>query len=199
MAQQITDLSQRELVTQLSTIGGEVQQNTVSIPNLSANEWGKQLFQQRQVIYSETERQALIFCSLIQKSKNYRCIIIKIFRRFERHYFSGHQKVRHQLATENIALSYERKRGFYLEGDEFRIRRFGKNWLARLLQQKSGTFALFCWLSQHQMSQYAKIRDGIQLAVQEAQLQLVPSRLDEISYFLAFLKKIRQIWNSRLA
>ena len=103
---------------------------------------GKQLFQQRQVIYSETERQALIFCSLIQKSKNYRCIIIKIFRRFERHYFSGHQKVRHQLATENIALSYERKRGFYLEGDEFRIRRFGKNWLARLLQQKSGTFAL---------------------------------------------------------
>ena len=160
---------------------------------------GKTTFQQRQVIYSETERQALIFCSLIQKSKNYRCIIIKIFRRFERHYFSGHQKVRHQLATENIALSYERKRGFYLEGDEFRIRRFGKNWLARLLQQKSGTFALFCWLSQHQMSQYAKIRDGIQLAVQEAQLQLVPSRLDEISYFLAFLKKIRQIWNSRLA
>ena len=56
LAQQITDLSQRELVTQLSTIGGEVQQNTVSIPNLSANEWGKQLFQQRQVIYSETER-----------------------------------------------------------------------------------------------------------------------------------------------
>ena len=44
LAQQITDLSQRELVTQLSTIGGEVQQNTVSIPNLSANEWGKQLF-----------------------------------------------------------------------------------------------------------------------------------------------------------
>ena len=38
-----------------------------------------------------------------------------------------------------------------------------------------------------------KMRDGIQLAVQEAQLQLVPSRLDEISYFLAFLKKIRQI------
>lgn len=36
------------------------------------------------------------------------------------------KKVRHQLATENIALSYERKRGFYLEGDEFRIRRFGK-------------------------------------------------------------------------
>lgn len=99
------------------------------------------------------------------------------------------KKVRHQLATENIALSYERKRGFYLEGDEFRIRRFGKNWLARLLQQKSGTFALFCWLSQHQMSQYAKMRDGIQLAVQEAQLQLVPSRLDEISYFLAFSQK----------
>lgn len=39
------------------------------------------------------------------------------------------------------------------------------------------------------MSQYAKIRDGIQLAVQEAQLQLVPSRLDEISYFLAFSQK----------
>ena len=39
------------------------------------------------------------------------------------------------------------------------------------------------------MSQYAKIRDGIQLAVQEAQLQLVPNRLDEISYFLAFSQK----------
>ena len=34
------------------------------------------------------------------------------------------------------------------------------------------------------------MRDGIQLAVQEAQLQLVPSRLDEISYFLAFLKRL---------
>ena len=33
------------------------------------------------------------------------------------------------------------------------------------------------------------MRDGIQLAVQEAQLQLVPSRLDEISYFLAFSQK----------
>ena len=87
---------------------------------------GKTTFQQHQVIYSETERQALIFCSLIQKSKNYRCIITKIFRRFERHYFSGHQKVRHQLATENIALSYERKRGFYLEGDEFRFVVSGK-------------------------------------------------------------------------
>ena len=34
------------------------------------------------------------------------------------------------------------------------------------------------------------MRDGIQLAVQEAQLQLVPSRLDEISYFLAFSKRL---------
>ena len=69
LAQQITDLSQRELVTQLSTIGGEVQQNTVSIPNLSANEWGKQLFQQHQVIYSETERQALIFAHLFRNRR----------------------------------------------------------------------------------------------------------------------------------
>lgn len=190
LAQQITDLSQRELVTQLSTIGGEVQQNTVSIPNLSANEWGKQLFQQRQVIYSETERQALIFLLTYSEIEELSVYHYQNFLDVSKGtILADIKKVRHQLATENIALSYERKRGFYLEGDEFRIRRFGKNWLAYLLQQKSGTFALFCWLSQHQMSQYAKMRDGIQLAVQEAQLQLVPSRLDEISYFLAFSQK----------
>ena len=65
----------------------------------------------------------------------------------------------------------------------------------RLLQQKSGTFALFCWLSQHQMSQYAKIRDGIQLAVQEA-ASTGTSRLDEISYFLAFLKRLANMEQS---
>lgn len=93
LAQQITDLSQRELVTQLSTIGGEVQQNTVSIPNLSANEWGKQLFQQRQVIYSETERQALIFFAhLFRNRRTIGVSLPKFFRRFERHYFSGYQK-----------------------------------------------------------------------------------------------------------
>ncbi len=40
-------------------------------------------------------------------------------------------------------------------------------------------FSVASWCRTFLMS--AKMRDGIQLAVQEAQLQLVPSRLDEIS------------------
>ena len=192
LAQQITNLSQRELVTQLSTIGGEVQQNTVSIPNLSANEWGKQLFQQHQVIYSETERQALIFAHLFRNRRTIGVSLPKFLDVSKGTILADIKKVRHQLATENIALSYERKRGFYLEGDEFRFVVSGKL-ACPPLTTKVGHLRFILPLSQHQMSQYAKMRDGIQLAVQEAQPQLVPSRLDEISYFLCFLKKIRQI------
>lgn len=113
LAQQITDLSQRELVTQLSTIGGEVQQNTVSIPNLSANEWGKQLFQQHQVIYSETERQALIFLLTYSEIEELSVYHYQNFLDVSKGtILADIKKVRHQLATENIALSYERNEGF---------------------------------------------------------------------------------------
>ncbi|MGC3124397.1 helix-turn-helix domain-containing protein, partial [Enterococcus faecalis] len=83
---------------------------------------GKQLFQQRQVINSETERQALIFLLTYSEIEELSVYLYQNFLDVSKGtILADIKKVRHHLATENIAISYERKRGFYLEGDEFRI------------------------------------------------------------------------------
>lgn len=74
---------------------------------------GKTTFQQRQVIYSETERQALIFLLTYSEIEELSVYHYQNFLDVSKGtILADIKKVRHQLATENIALSYERKRGF---------------------------------------------------------------------------------------
>uniref|UniRef100_UPI00403FA2F3 BglG family transcription antiterminator n=1 Tax=Candidatus Enterococcus willemsii TaxID=1857215 RepID=UPI00403FA2F3 len=146
------------------------------------------------VIFTEIERQQLIFLycflevdnlsvyhfqDLLQVSKNTILADIK--------------KLRECLNKQAITLDYQRKKGFYLVGNELDIRVLGRNFVSELLDSQSGYWGLTTLQEKLEANEYLHYRQQLKQALQKANLTVVPSRVEEVAHYIVLLSgRVRQ-------
>ena len=191
-AQTQTGLSAKEVQQQL----GELQTHSTKrskkpgifyVPKLSAKQWASLLTNEDEVVYSEEERRALIYLLSYSQFEELSLFHFQDFLEISKGTaIADIKKLRSVLASYDIRLEYTRKTGFLIEGEEEAVRRLAKNLVAQLLQSNAGKFGLLHWINQQDLARYATWRDTIQAQTKKAGLEIVPSRIDEVSLFLAF-------------
>lgn len=140
------------------------------------------------VIFTEIERQQLIFLycflevdnlsvyhfqDLLQVSKNTILADIK--------------KLRECLNKQAITLDYQRKKGFYLVGNELAIRVQGRNFVSELLDSQSGYWGLTALQEKLETNDYLLYRQQLKQALKKANLTVVPSRVEEVAHYIVLL------------
>ncbi|MBO1307796.1 BglG family transcription antiterminator [Enterococcus sp. 669A] len=191
-AQTQTGLSAKEVQQQL----GELQTHSSKrskktgsfyVPKLSAKQWASLLTNEEEVVYSEEERRALIYLLSYSQFEELSLFHFQDFLEISKGTaIADIKKLRSVLASFDIRLEYTRKTGFLIAGEEEATRRLAKNLVAQLLQSNTGKFGLLHWINQQDLARYAVWRDTIQAQTKKAGLEIVPSRIDEVSLFLAF-------------
>lgn len=203
-AQKKTGLSAKEVQQQLGKLQTHNQTTQKAsagafcIPKISAKQWASWLTHEEDVIYSEEERRALIYLLSYSQVEELSLFHFQDFLEISKGTaIADIKKLRSVLTGFNIRLEYTRKTGFLIEGQEETARRLAKNFVAELLQSNTGKFGLLHWINQQDLTTYATWRDTIQEQTKKAGLEIVPSRIDEVSLFLAFSAK--RIVNQPLA
>ncbi|MGM0214117.1 BglG family transcription antiterminator [Enterococcus sp. AZ109] len=191
-AQTQTGLSAKEVQQQL----GELQTHSSKrdkpagvfyIPKVSAKQWALLLTKEDEVVYSEEERRALIYLLSYSQVEELSLFHFQDFLEISKGTaIADIKKLRSVLASYDIRLEYTRKTGFLIEGEEETVRRLAKNLVAQLLQSNTGKYGLLHWVNQQDLALYATWRDTIQEQTKKTGLEIVPSRIDEVSLFLAF-------------
>ncbi|MDM8214123.1 PTS sugar transporter subunit IIA [Enterococcus hirae] len=167
----------------------------IQIPLISINEWAAYISDVSavDVIYSEEERQYLIYLMAYSEFEEYSVFHFQDFLRVSKGtVLSDIKKLRKKIEPSGILCNYSRKKGFYLSGDEFAIRRQAQNYLAELYSAVNGKFAVSFLLSEYQIELYAKIRDTLEQTIAQFSLRTVPGRVDEVTYFIGF--SLRRIY-----
>lgn len=167
-----------------------IENNRFIIPNKIQAKWIDVFFNQKkeELFFSGVERESIIFLfifaeqtdlsvfyfqELLQVSKN---TILKDIKR-----------LRSSLAPKSINLNYSRKTGFFLTGEEKNIRVAAYYILGILILQPSGRRLLFEATTKKSNDYYYTIRTNFFLAINQCNLTFVPSRFDEMVYYLSFL------------
>lgn len=188
-----TGLSANELATQLAELNLTIEKNAdtgerrIFIPTISAEQWARKLVNEttEYSVYSEEQRQALIYLLSYSGFEELSLFHFQDFLEISKGTaIADVKKLRKYLATQKIELSYTRKTGFYLTGDELELRRVAQNFVALLVQDSVGKFSLFYWLNQFDLTLYPRMRDEILLQTSNLGLSIVPSRIDEVSIFI---------------
>lgn len=188
-----TGLSANELATQLAELNLTIEKNAdtgerrIFIPTISAEQWARKLVNEttEYSVYSEEQRQALIYLLSYSGFEELSLFHFQDFLEISKGTaIADVKKLRKYLATQKIELSYTRKTGFYLTGDELELRRVAQNFVALLVQDSVGKFSLFYWLNQFDLTLYPRMRDEILLQTSTLGLSIVPSRIDEVSIFI---------------
>lgn len=204
-----TGLSANELATQLAELNLTIEKNAdtgerrIFIPTISAEQWARKLVNEttEYSVYSEEQRQALIYLLSYSGFEELSLFHFQDFLEISKGTaIADVKKLRKYLATQKIELSYTRKTGFYLTGDELELRRVAQNFVALLVQDSVGKFSLFYWLNQFDLTLYPRMRDEILLQTSTLGLSIVPSRIDEVSIFIGLsYNRIKEMHLANLA
>lgn len=167
-----------------------IEDNSIVIPNTFNERWfdiyiGKKCMvelvqenQRKSMIYlmtfmSAEELSVYHFQSLLDVSKN---TILKDIK-----------NLRSELSEHNIKLLYSRKKGFYISGDELKVRSLAFSFLNNLIINNRGKVLLYEYLYELNDNLYNDIRFNLSKIQKEFSLIVVPSRFEEMSYFLSVL------------
>ncbi|GCF94128.1 transcription antiterminator BglG [Enterococcus florum] len=192
-ASQLTNLSFQELQKQLTELTDHLRMEKketatkLYVPKVSPNLWAQLLVsgEELPLIYTEEERQALIYLLSYSQYEELSLYHFQDFLEISKGTaIADIKKLRSLLNDFDIQLDYTRKNGFFVTGEEEQIRRLAKNFVAELLQSGSGKFGLHHWMNQQDLALYAKVRDAILVHTKMAGLEIVPSRIDEVAFFL---------------
>ncbi len=204
-----TGLSANELATQLAELNLTIEKNAdtgerrIFIPTISAEQWARKLVNEttEYSVYSEEQRQALIYLLSYSGFEELSLFHFQDFLEISKGTaIADVKKLRKYLATQKIELSYTRKTGFYLTGDELELRCVAQNFVALLVQDSVGKFSLFYWLNQFDLTLYPRMRDEILLQTSTLGLSIVPSRIDEVSIFIVLsYNRIKEMHLANLA
>lgn len=194
-AAEITGLSLAETekqlnkLTELLAVTPKKKAGRWFIPKVSADTWaylsvGNKLAAPN---YTEDERRALIYLLSFSEFEELSVFHFQDFLAVSKGtILADIKKLRQQLSRCDLRFDYSRKTGFVIAGPEEVIRQEAQNFAARLLQTTNGKIGLFNWLDQQELTFYAQVRDAIVAATKASNLVIVPSRIDEITFFLGF-------------
>lgn len=167
-----------------------IHEGEVLIPSLIQRKWPEILFdvQKNALFFSEEERRSMIYLLTFSAVKD-----LSVYQFQELFYVSKNtilkdvKGIREELAAFKIQLLYSRKYGFYLEGEEYQIRALAFRKVSTLSNTKNGNLLLFEGIYEQDKTIYVQIRDRLSATLTDFNLVIVPSRFEEMLYFLNYL------------
>lgn len=181
----INQITEQRLNQRITMHEGEV-----LIPSLIQRKWPEILFdvQKNTLFFSEEERRSMIYLLTFSAVKD-----LSVYQFQELFYVSKNtilkdlKGIREELAAFKIQLLYSRKYGFYLEGEEYQIRALAFRKVSALSNTKNGNLLLFEGIYEQNKTMYIQIRDRLSATLTAFNLVIVPSRFEEMLYFLNYL------------
>jgi len=181
----INQITEQRLNQRITMHEGEV-----LIPSLIQRKWPEILFdvQKNTLFFSEEERRSMIYLLTFSAVKD-----LSVYQFQELFYVSKNtilkdlKGIREELAAFKIQLLYSRKYGFYLEGEEYQIRALAFRKVSTLSNTKNGNLLLSEGIYEQDKTIYVQIRDRLSATLTDFNLVIVPSRFEEMLYFLNYL------------
>lgn len=203
-AAKYTDMEKNLLLKQMRKLNvflKETQQKEIKVDGTSLEipegfslKWAEMRFltTRQAQIYSERERQLLIFLYCFIETD---CLSVYHFQDFlqvsKNTILSDLKRLREELKYTRCFVKYERKRGFYLYGEERVLRVYAKNAVAELFANTTGHFGLILLLELIPHIEFLTVRKIVLDCLKEQNFVIVPSRVEEVSiYFLLLLVRI---------
>lgn len=196
----LTHLDERTITEELSKInrvsenffGKKVTQEKgeLMIPDVIWRRWPEILFGEKKIerYVSETQRQSMIYLLAFSTVEDLSVFgFQELFCVSKNTILKDLKSLRSELKKSNINLLYSRKKGFFLEGEEYRIRSIAYSKISLLVAEENGEWLLFEGIYSISDLNYVTMRDDLSTALTTFEMTIVPSRFEEILYFINYL------------
>lgn len=162
----------------------------IEIPKGIARNWIDLFFNQKreEAVFLEEERQAMIFLLAFAQFEELSVYYFQDFLFVSKNtILKDLKKLRAVLSERGVTLEYSRKIGFFLNGNEKAIRGAAFHLLGILAASPNGNRLLYEGLSLKSPTLYAEVRSNFSMTIEEFDLVFVPSRFEEMVYFISYL------------
>lgn len=141
-----------------------------------------------EMIYSEQERQSLIYLYCFLECENISVFHFQDFLQVSKNtILTDIKRLRKALDKKKIALEYNRKTGFFLAGEELAIRVTAKNYVSELLNSSFGEWGLIELQMKIPTQEYLSLRKNLKQSLKSSAFNIVPSRIEETAHFIVLL------------
>ncbi|EOH93343.1 hypothetical protein UAW_02591 [Enterococcus haemoperoxidus ATCC BAA-382] len=197
---EITGLPTETVIDQLGKIDEQLQKfsyepiywekDKLYFPKQVADKWLELHFGKLEIeiFYSEYERQALLYLLTFTADEDLSVFHYQEFFQVSKNtILADIKKLRKHLAIQQISLDYSRKNGFYLSGNEEQIRIQAHQMIAKVVTSVSGKWGLKKGLVKYTRTFEADVRTYLFDTIKASELVIVPSRIEETIYFMAYV------------
>lgn len=208
---EITGLSIEAVIDQLGKLNELLQQfsyeqiywdkDRIYFSKQVADKWLELHFgkQETDIVYSEYERQALLYLLTFIAEEDLSVYHYQEFFQVSKNtILADIKKLRKHLAKSKISLDYSRRNGFYLSGCEEQLRIQAHQMIAKVVSSVSGKWGLKKGLIKSSKTFEADVRAYLFEAINASELVIVPSRIEEMIYFMAYVLKRSKTYSFRL-
>ena len=167
-----------------------ITETEIEIPKMITRNWIDLFFNQKreEVVFLEEERQAMIFLLTFAQFEELSVYYFQDFLFVSKNtILKDLKKLRAALAERGVTLEYSRKIGFFLNGAEASIRGAAFYLLGILAASPNGNRLLYEGLSLKSPNLYTDVRLNFSMTIEEFDLVFVPSRFEEMVYFISYL------------
>lgn len=197
---EITGLSTEAVIDQLGKLNEQLQrfsyaqicweEDKIYFTKQVSDKWLELHFgvQETEIFYSEHERQALLYLLTFIAEEDLSVYHYQEFFRVSKNtILADIKKLRFCLAKQQITLEYSRKTGFYLLGREAQIRIQAHQMISKLVASIPGKWGLKKGLMKYSQIFEADVRSYLFETIKASELVIVPSRIEETIYFMAYV------------
>ncbi|MGX7244513.1 BglG family transcription antiterminator [Enterococcus quebecensis] len=197
---EITGLNSDRIIDQLGMINEWLmkfsyqqiywEQDKIYFSKQLADKWLEIQFgkKETEIYYSEHERQALLYLLTMISEEDLSVYHYQDFLQVSKNtILADIKKLRQELSKKRITLDYSRKDGFYLSGCEEQIRIQAHQMIAKTVLSVSGKWGLKKGLRKYSKTFEASVRSYFFKAIKSSELVIVPSRIEETIYFMAYI------------
>ena len=197
---EITGLPTETVIDQLGKIDEQLQkfsyepiyweEGKLYFPKQVADKWLELHFGklETEIFYLEYERQALLYLLTFTADEDLSVFHYQEFFQVSKNtILADIKKLRKHLAMQQISLDYSRKKGFYLSGNEEQIRIQAHQMVAKVITSVSGKWGLKKGLIKYSRTFEADVRSYLFETIKASELVIVPSRIEETIYFMAYV------------
>ncbi|MFK4568180.1 BglG family transcription antiterminator [Enterococcus sp. UD-01] len=140
------------------------------------------------IYYTEQERQALIYLLTFIEKEDWSVYHYQDFFQVSKNtILSDIKKLRENLAADQLELKYSRKQGFYLSGEERCLRLKAHEMITHIVSTLAGKWGLKKGLLCQSITLEADVRLYLFDTFKKSELLIVPSRIEETVYFIAYI------------
>jgi transcriptional antiterminator/mannitol/fructose-specific phosphotransferase system IIA component (Ntr-type) len=146
-------------------------------------------------IMSSTERQKYIFLMLFYYNDTYLSMqhFLEILNVGKTTFSNDLKKLETELSLAHLSISYSRKEGYSLVGDEFAIRYYLMKLIILDFSTSTQHFLYDYFIETNHLMRYADVEATIETAMQEYQIHFVENRKKEFVYtFLLLLPRLKK-------